>query len=557
MEPTQTETCNIAAALISQAESQAENIAIHYPSGKSGGKSGNHVHYQSISYAALNELSNDYAHGLIEYGIGRGVRTALMLTPGLDFIAMFFALFKAGAVPVLIDPGIGIKPLKTCLAEAQPEAFIGVTKAHIARKVLGWAPHTKLVTSGVKLGWGGLNTQQLQKLGQKSSGTVLADTQADEMAALLFTSGSTGIPKGVVYRHRHFTAQVELLRSAFNIRPGEVDLPTFPPFALFDPAMGMTTVVPYMDPTRPAKADPKLLVQTIERFEVTNIFGSPALLNVLGRHTESQNIRLPSVRRIISAGAAMPVATVRRLQKALPETADIFTPYGATECLPVASVSGTELNADVEKRTSAGEGTCIGRPVTPNQVRIIAVSDNIVESFAGTTELPVGISGEIVVFGPTSTDSYWRREDQTNLAKIKDSEGNIWHRMGDVGYFDTQGRLWYCGRKSQRVIMPTESLYADQIEAIFNVHPEVARTALVGIGPADQQTPVLCVEPLDKPGRKRRQRIRFDLLQIASNHSATHLIKQILFHKSFPVDIRHNAKIGREKLGRWARSKLA
>ncbi len=111
------------------------------------------------------------------------------------------------------------------------------------------------------------------------------------MAALLFTSGSTGIPKGVVYRHRHFIAQVEMLQSAFDIRPGEVDLPTFPPFALFDPAMGMTTVVPFMDPTRPAKADPRLLVQTIERFGVTNIFGSPALLNVLGRYTESENIQ--------------------------------------------------------------------------------------------------------------------------------------------------------------------------------------------------------------------------------------------------------------------------
>jgi acyl-coenzyme A synthetase/AMP-(fatty) acid ligase len=202
---------------------------------------------------------------------------------------MFFALFKAGAIPVLIDPGIGIKPLKTCLAQARPDAFIGVTKAQIARGLLGWVPGAKLVTSGPKLGWGGLNTKQLRKLGQKSSGPVMANTQADEMAALLFTSGSTGIPKGVVYRHRHFIAQVEMLQSAFDIRPGEVDLPTFPPFALFDPAMGMTTVVPFMDPTRPAKADPRLLIQTIERFGVTNIFGSPALLNVLGRHTESKN----------------------------------------------------------------------------------------------------------------------------------------------------------------------------------------------------------------------------------------------------------------------------
>ena len=547
------ETCNIASALVGQAERQGGNTAIYYPLGKRG----NRLRYGSASYSTLNELSDDYARGLIEYGIGRGIRSALMLTPGLDFFAMFFALFKAGAVPVLIDPGIGIKPLKTCLQEARPEAFIGVTKAQIARRVLGWAPGVKLVTAGPKLAWGGLDTRQLRKLGQKSSGPVLADTKPDEMAALLFTSGSTGIPKGVVYRHRHFISQVEMLQSTFDIRPGEVDLPTFPPFALFDPAMGMTTIVPFMDPTRPAKADPDLLVQTINRFDVTNIFGSPALLNVLGRHTESKNIQLPSVRRMISAGAAMPVATIRRLQKALPVDAEVYTPYGATECLPVASVSGTELNDEVEQRTAAGEGTCIGRPVSPNRVTIIPVTDNIVESFADTVELPVGITGEIVVNGPTSTDSYWQREEQTRLAKITDSDGRIWHRMGDAGYFDTEGRLWYCGRKSQRVVNQHGTMFADQIEAVFNVHPEVARTALVGVGTAGRQTPVLCVELLEKPGSHRRERIRVDLLQLGCNNTATKTIKQILFHKSFPVDIRHNAKIGREKLAAWAAGKLA
>jgi len=546
-------TCNIASALIRQAAQQPDNVAIHYPVGKRGGR----VLYESTSYSALHQLSDEYARGLIEYGIGHGVRSALMLTPGLDFFAMFFALFKAGAVPVLIDPGIGIKPLKACLANARPEAFIGVTRAQIARAVLGWAPAAKLVTAGAKLGWGGLSTRQLRKLGEKSSDAVLANTGADEMAAILFTSGSTGIPKGVVYRHRHFTAQVEMLQSAFDIQPGEIDLPTFPPFALFDPALGMTTVVPYMDPTRPARADPRLLIQTIERYDVSNLFGSPALLNVLGRHTEAHDIRLPTLRRVISAGAAMPVATIRRLQKALPAVAGIHTPYGATECLPVASVSGSEINAAVEQHTAAGEGTCVGRPVAPNRVRIIAVSDNEIGGFSNSVELPPGIIGEIVVYGPTTTDSYWQRPEQTRLAKISDAAGNTWHRMGDVGYFDTDGRLWYCGRKSQRVVNERECLYADQVEAIFNVHPEVARTALVGIGEAGRQTPVLCVEPLRKPDAARRHRIQTDLLQLGHNHALTRSIQQILFHKSFPVDIRHNAKIGREKLAAWAAKQLA
>ncbi|GAG77819.1 unnamed protein product, partial [marine sediment metagenome] len=179
------------------------------------------------------------------------------------------------------------------------------------------------------------------------------------------------------------------------------------------------------------------------------------------------------------------------------------------------------------------------------------------ESFENCVELPVGIIGEIVVNGPTTTDTYWQKPEQTQLAKITDFEANTWHRMGDVGYFDTDGRLWYCGRKSQRVVNEHECLFADQVEAIFNVHPEVARTALVGIGSKGLQTPVLCVEPLNKPNAARRHRIHTDLLQLGQSHAISRSIQQILFHKSFPVDIRHNAKIGREKLAVWAAGKLA
>jgi acyl-CoA synthetase (AMP-forming)/AMP-acid ligase II len=266
------EFSNVASALGWQAERQPNVTAIHYPGNSRFKKN----QYDSCTYLELNELSDSYARGLQEYGISPGTRTALMLTPGLDFFAMFFALFKAGAIPVLIDPGIGMKPLKQCLAEAAPKAFIGVTRAHFARKILGWAKESceLLISAGPTFGLGGINLKKLRELGELGTGEVLHVARPDDMAAILFTSGSTGVPKGVVYLHRHFNAQVEMLKNAFDIVPGEVSLPTFPPFALFDPALGMTTVVPVMDPTRPAKADPEKLVETINRFKVTNIFGS-------------------------------------------------------------------------------------------------------------------------------------------------------------------------------------------------------------------------------------------------------------------------------------------
>ena len=545
---------NVAAALSRQAEHQPNAIAIHYPAGGSFKR----VKYASCSYLELNQLSDCYARGLLEYGIEAGTRTALMLTPGLDFFAMFFAMFKAGVVPVLIDPGMGMKPLKQCLAEASPKAFIGVTKAQFARKVLGWAKESceQVITAGPKFGLGGINLKGLRKLGSRSSAEMLHVPDPQDMAAILFTSGSTGLPKGVIYRHRHFSAQVEMLKNAFGIQAGEVSLPTFPPFALFDPALGMTTVVPQMDPTRPAKANPELLVQAINDFKVTNIFGSPALLDTLSRYVVEHGKRLESVTRVISAGAAVPIRTIRRMEKALYQDAEIYTPYGATECLPVSSISARQMTSKIQDMSESGEGVCVGRPVEPNHVRIIKISDMAFNDFSETTEMPPGMPGEIVVSGPTCTDSYWKRDAETSMAKISDVGGTVWHRMGDAGIMDGVGRLWYCGRVSQRIETGQEVLFADQCEAVFNQHPDLVRSAVVGVGARGTQIPVLCIEVKGKLSAVDTERVHFDLLQLAQAFALTRSIQTVLFHPGFPVDIRHNSKINREELAQWATKKM-
>ena len=548
------EFSNVAKALSWQAQQQPNVTAIHYPKNSAFKKH----NYASCTYQELNELSDCYARGLHEYGIGPGTRTALMLTPGLEFFAMFFALFKAGAVPVLIDPGIGMKPLKQCLAEAEPKAFIGVTKAHFARKILGWAKESceLLVTAGPTLGLGGITLKKLKEMGDPASEEIMHAVKPDDMAAILFTSGSTGVPKGVVYRHRHFNAQVEMLKNAFNIEPGEVSLPTFPPFALFDPALGMTTVVPEMDPTRPAEADPEKLIRAINQFKVTNIFGSPALLDTLSRYCVENKIRLESVTRVISAGAAVPVRTIRRMQDSLYQDAEIHTPYGATECLPVSSISASQIDDKMVDKIESGDGVCVGKPVNPNEVRIIKISDMAFNGLSETTELPPGMPGEIIVTGPTCTDSYWERDTDTTISKFTDEHGKTWHRMGDVGIMDGLGQLWYCGRVSQRVETGQETLFADQCEAIFNQHPDLVRSAVVGVGTKGRQTPVLCIEVQGKLSPVDTERVHFDLLQLAQAHSITKGIRTVLFHPGFPVDIRHNSKIGREELAQWAAKKM-
>jgi len=542
---------NIAARLPELARERPDQIAIRCP-GKPG-PDGMARYDVTLDYRTLDARSDAMAAGLAAYGIGRGVRAVVMVRPSPEFFLLMFALFKNGAVPVLVDPGIDKRALKQCLDEAQPEAFIGIGLAHVARLVLRWCPGAKrLVTVGRRWGWGGTTLAQLEADGARQP-QPMAATDGEDVAALLFTSGSTGVPKGVVYRHRHFVGQVELLRSAFGMEPGGIDLPTFPPFALFDPALGLTSVIPDMDPTRPAKADPRKLHDAIKRFGVTQLFGSPALMRVLADHGQP----LPGVRRVTSAGAPVPPDVVARIRRLLPDDAQFWTPYGATECLPVAVIEGRELES-TRQATEAGAGTCVGRVVAPNQVRIIAIDDAPLPAWSQVREVATGVVGEITVAGPTATDSYFNRPQATAAAKITetlaDGSTRVVHRMGDVGYFDAAGRLWFCGRKTQRVETAHGPLYTEQVEPVFNALDGIARTALVGFGAAGAQLPVLCYEL--QPGTADSPALQQRLRDEAAAHAGTVRIERFLPHPGFPVDIRHNAKIGREKLAVWAATRM-
>ena len=549
--------CNIAAALPKMARLQPATLAVVFPKGLDG--QGRRA-YARLTYQQLDEQSDVIARGLRAAGLARGTRTVLMVKPSLDYFALTFALFKAGIVPVMIDPGLGIKQLKTCLADAEPEAFIGIPAAHVARILLGWGRHTirHLITVGTRWCWGGTTLANVAALG-KGSAPFLEDTHAEEAAAILFTSGSTGTAKGVVYTHGNFVAQVELIRETYGIQPGEIDLPTFPLFALFDPALGMTTIVPDMDFTRPAKVNPEKIKAAIDDWGVTNVFASPALLSTVGRHGVKHNVQWPTVKRILSAGAPVPAATLERMHKMLSSDAQIFTPYGATEVLPVSSISSRDVLFGTRELTDRGAGVCVGRVVAPNDVRIIEITDEVLGDWSQVREMPEGEIGEITVAGPTDTSAYFGRPKATELAKIN-RDGKTVHRMGDVGYFDSLGRLWFCGRKSHRVILPERTLFSAPVEEIFNTHLAVSRTALVSAIVGGVRVPVLCIE-LDNEANPEVNLAEPDLIEslktIGAKYSQTQGIAHFLVHPGFPVDIRHNAKIGREKLTVWAQGKLA
>ncbi len=395
--------------------------------------------------------------------------------------------------------------------------------------------------------------------GQKPApASSIALLSAEETAAILFTSGSTGPPKGAMYTHAIFQAQIESFRTLYAIDPGEIDLCTFPLFALFAPALGMTAIVPDMDPTRPARVDPAKLFEAIDDFGVTNLFGSPALLRRLAQGGKEQAVRLPTLKRVISAGAPVSAKILEQLAPLLDRPAQVYTPFGATESLPVASIGSGEILDETRHATDKGRGVCVGRPVPGIDARIIRIRDDAIPTWSDSLVMRDGEIGEIVVAGAVVTRAYFNRPEATKLAKIADpARQAFFHRTGDLGYRDSQGRLWFCGRKSHRVILAEETLFTIPCESIFNSHPAVARSALVGVNQRGEVIPVICIEPANRMRRSAQNDLAKELLRRAASFPHTWRIKTVLFHPSFPVDIRHNAKIFREKLADWATRRLS
>ena len=544
---------NVSLHLKHMAKIQPYKRAVIYPLGKD---EYGRIAYTHLTFQQLDRESDIIAHGLEKAGIRRGMRTVLMVKPSLEFFAVTFALFKTGAVPVVVDPGMGISRLIRCLNESRPRAFIGISKAHLVRilfpKYFKTVKHLIIISR--HRFWRGITLKEIYKAAWKPY--PVAKTRRNEIAAILFTTGSTGPAKGTVYTHGTFDAQIRTIRSHFNITTDEIDLPTFPLFALFDPALGMTAVIPDMDFTKPANVNPCKIIEAAEDQGITNMFASPALLDRVGLYGEKKGVKLPSLKRVISAGAPVSPSVIERFAGMLGKDAEIHTPYGATEAMPAASICSSEILSETGKLSKQGFGICVGRPVDGIELKIIKISDHPVDKWSDDLIVPESTIGEIVVKGDLVTRSYFKKTEAQTLSKINEKD-QVWHRMGDLGWMDRKGRIWFCGRKSHRVKTEKRELYTIPCEAVFNNHPQVFRSALVGIGPRSNQKPVICIELNHDKKSENRAKLEKELLELAKSNMQTEDISTILFHRSFPVDIRHNAKIFREKLAIWAENRLS
>jgi acyl-CoA synthetase (AMP-forming)/AMP-acid ligase II len=514
----------------------------------------------AISFKNLEKLSNIYAEKFTAQGITKGTRTLMMLKPGIEFIAAVFAVFKAGAVPVFIDPGMGVSNLLNCIKKTQPEAMIGISKAHWIR--LFFPKNFSTIKIFFSLGKGSpfwLNKLPAYGIADADSGShefQIEQCELDDTAAIVFTTGSTGPPKGVVYTHRIYITQMQIISKVYGAGPKEMDMPAFPLFALFSAAMGMPCVIPDINPSLPAKVDPEVIIDTISKNNVTFSFASPALWSRICIYCLKNKEKLPTLKRVLMAGAPVNPELHSVLKKIISDDGETFVPYGATEALPIANMCGTDMTDEIKEKVSSGQGYCLGRPLEGIKISVIKSMEGVIEKWDESLVVPDGETGEIVIEGPVVTPEYYELPEETSMGKIRKDNGKIIHRMGDMGYFDKDGYLWFKGRKAHRVINGEKTLYPVCCEAIFNAHKNVFRSGLVGIGPENNQTPLMIIQPvpgiLPIYGEKRKKFIE-ELKELGSKREHTAEIDKFLFNADFPVDIRHNAKISREKLAEWAK----
>lgn len=507
---------------------------------------------RSITFNALAEEIEMVAAGLDSYGIKPGDRVALLIPPGVDLTVCLYACWRRGAVAVLADAALGPRGITAAIRAAAPDHLIGIPRALMAARALRW-PGRKIVAGPVQPGVGlalgaSISLDDLRDAGLEHA--IPDPPAADDDAVVVFTSGSTGPSKGVVYTHAQLEAQRDELMSMAGVTSADRLVAAFAPFALFGPALGLPCAVPDMDVTSPQTLTAANAAAAARTIDATLLFASPAALkNVIATASDlatDDHHAFDRVRLVLSAGAPVPTSVLADVRLLAPN-AKAATPYGMTEMLPVANITLAELEALAAEWEGPLPGVCVGHPVKTAAVRIAPLDapDQL------STE-PL-ITGEIVVTGPHLKDRYDRLWATQNASETS----GRWHRTGDVGCFDPRGRLWVEGRMVHLIHTAEGPITPVALEQAAESVARVDQAAAVGVGPHGSQVVVIVVVT-DQPGRRSgvADLNLHDDIREACRSSAPD-IASVLTVPSLPTDARHNSKIDRTRIAAWAADALA
>ncbi len=497
--------------------------------------------YATLTFADLEQESHSLAHGFVGLGLSRGDRVLVMIPMSAELYLVLIGLFKLGAVAVFIDPWIGLTQLARCCELTQPKAFIGVAKAHLLRWL---SPIVRRIPLQFVVGdTAFFGTPRLQmRLSRRTPTFETAPVSEEDPALITFTTGSTGLPKGAERTHGFLMAQHEVLSRHLALSPEDIDMPTLPVFVLNNLANGTTSVLPLMNPLRPADINPSVVVRQVQEFKITTTAGSPAFFWPIAEYCLLQNITLESLRTVFIGGAPVPSELIEALSKIMPEST-ISVVYGSTEAEPISLIRAEEILSETAPLTKAGLGICVGKPMPEVETRIIKMTENVTD--LDSLVQPVGVIGEIAVTGRHVNQTYYKNPKAVRENKFEDEKGRIWHRTGDAGYLDERDRLWLVGRVQNRVVRAGENWHPLQIEPQIDGLPFVARSALIGLPEAKLgQKAVLIIEPAQKQLFRRLYSQSHWKSQITKRcHERGIPIDEVHFCRRIPVDPRHNAKI--------------
>ncbi len=509
---------NIAAILQQQVQQRADAIAI-IDTCKGAER--------RCTFAQLAADSSRTAALLQEQGIGKGDRVLVFQPMSRELYVVLLAIFKLGAVAMFMDPSAGRRHIAQCCEIGEPAALIAGARAHLLRLV---SPGLRRIPKKFVIGPYVPGAVSLRRANRLSQLEGIEECEGQDPALLTFTSGSTGKPKAALRSHGFLAAQHRALQRALDLRPGEVDLTTLPVFLLANLASGLTSVIPDADLRFPGRIEPGPVVRQVERNGVVRSAGSPAFYGRLVEFCESRGKGLDTLRRIDTGGAPVFPCLLQRLRLIAPDVR-ITAVYGSTEAEPMAHVSWSEMSDDDLQEMRSGKGLLAGAPVADVELRVLPDRFGVpIGPFEGEEfavhSLPPGETGEIVVTGDHVLKGYLHGagDDETKF----EVDGERWHRTGDAGFMDGQGRLWLLGRCVARIEDGKGRLYPFAVECAAQCIAGVRRSAMV----AYKGRRVLLIEaesPLN-PDQVKKDLRWAELDEVR-------LVKQI------PVDKRHNAKV--------------
>jgi acyl-CoA synthetase (AMP-forming)/AMP-acid ligase II/pimeloyl-ACP methyl ester carboxylesterase len=473
-----------------------------------------------LSWADLDARSAVAAGALHGGGLRPGGRVSVLIPPSCELLVAAAAVWKVGGVPVMADASAGIRRLRRLVRATAPTWTIGTPATLALATALRFAPGSSTASFASFPGAVGLSGSGT-RTGTGTTPFRPFAAAADDVAAIVHTSGATGPAKAVRYTHGALAAQRDVVGPLFGMRPGDAFTTSFGPFMLLAPSLQMTCIRPDFRVDQPSGLGFDELSDALDRGQVTVAWLSPASARSILDTAEG---RTAPIDLVMLAGAPIPVDMVEGIRRVT--GGDVRAPYGMTECLPVTD--GT-----VPDRMGRLGGNSTGRPVTGCSVLVTALDDP-------TTPLADGSGwGEILVHAPWMFDGYdasWTADADTWAVH----DGLRFHRTGDVGYLE-DGLLMHLGRRRHVIDAVDRPLASVAVEG--PVASAVGRTvAAVGVGPTGSQ--VLCVIVEAAGGLK----VAGATIRDAVRNACPHRIAAVL-EGPLPVDRRHRSKIDRTLLG--------